>query len=234
MSANIPAKHIYLANRNPRLTSREFADRWRQPSRMGEMLDLAEVAALRYCLACEPASILSSATDEYDGIALLALRSLPSIPVVDRLLATNEVAYADELRTFARPVEDVSWYVASELLVAGHETDVVVFDLGRRRADLRPGEALRGADQARQRDLADSGLFDLGLRRWVRNVLVASPARGYGYDTLDEFWFDSLDAVASASDGLELLFDRSSAFTERRTSIVLVTTVIHRIGLDRP
>jgi hypothetical protein len=68
----------------------------------------------------------------------------------------------------------------------------------------------------------------------VRNVLVASPARGYGYDTVDEFWFDSIEAVASASDGLELLFERSADFTERRTSIVLLTTVIHRIGRDRP
>jgi hypothetical protein len=201
---------------------------------MGELLDLPEVTALRYCLSCDATGILPSASDDYDGVAVVALRSLASIPAADRVLTGNEVAYADELRTFARPVEEVTLYTASELLVAGEETDVVVFDLARRRADMRPGPALRAADEARQEVLADSRLLDLGLRRWVRNVLVAPAARGYGYDTVDELWFESLEAVATASDGLELLFARSGAYTERRTSTVLVTTVIHRIGRDRP
>src|SRR5439155_20051286 len=127
VNTSIPSKHVYIPNRHPRLTREEFALRWRQHARMGEVLDLPEVTALRYCLSCNATDILPSANDEYDGVALLALRGLASIPAADRVLTGNEVAYAAELRTFARPVEEVTLYTASELLVAGEETQVVVF-----------------------------------------------------------------------------------------------------------
>ena len=149
-----------------------------------------------------------------------------SIPAFHGMLTENDVAYADELRTFERPVEHVTMLTASELVVEGDETDVVVLELARRRADVAP------EDLVRQRD--DVGLVDHGLRRWVRNVLVAPAPRGFRYDAVNELWFDSIDDVAAAASSLEQLFEASAARTERGASTVLVTTVVHRLGRDRP
>jgi hypothetical protein len=229
-------KQIYLANRHPRLTREAFAERWQRHSRIGESLAdsrlQSSVSSLRYCLTVDPAGILASATDEHDGVALLALRSIVSIPTVHALLVQNDVAFADELRTFERPVEDVVMYTASEAIVDGVETDYVVLDLARRRPDLGPVEFLRQADQ--HRDEARRRLAGAGLRRWIRNVAIAPAARGLAYDALDEYWFDSLDTIRLAGPALDAHFEAARSYCERRTSITLITKVILKIGRDRP
>jgi hypothetical protein len=233
-----PAKAIYLANRHPRLSREVFGERWLRHSRIGEVVaDLrlqSSVSSLRYCLTVDPAGILDAATNEHDGVALLALRSVLSIPTFHNVLTENDVAYADELRTFERPVEDVTMLTASDLLVEGSETDVVVLELARRRADVGPEEYVRQRDEERARQLEYVGLVEHGLRRWVRNVLVAPAPRGFGYDAVNELWFDSIDHVAAAASSLEGLFEALGSHTERRASTILVTTVIHRLGRDRP
>jgi hypothetical protein len=231
-----PGKHIYLANRHPRLSRESFAERWKRHSRIGESLAdtrlQSSVSSLRYCGTIDPSGILELATDEHDGVGILALRSIVSIPTVHALLVENEVAFADELRTFERPVEDVSMYAASEAIVEGGETDYVVIDLARRRPEFGPVEFLRHANQAR--DEACGRLVDAGLRRWIRNVAIAPAARGFAYDTVSEYWFDSIDAIRAAGPVLDAHFDAAGAHTERRTSVTLVTNVILKIGRDRP
>ena len=134
-----PAKAIYLANRHPRLSREEFGERWLRHGRIGEVVADARlqssVSSLRYCLTVDPTGILGAATNEYDGVALLTLRSVLSIPAFHGVLTENENAYADELRTFERPVEDVTILMASDVLVEGSGTDVVVLEFARRRLD---------------------------------------------------------------------------------------------------
>jgi hypothetical protein len=215
----------------------EFRDRWIHHAEVGAITGarlMTTTSGIRYCLAVDPSGILDAATNEHDGVALLALRSVVSIPAFHDLLVHNEIAYADELRVFERPVEDVTMFTASELLVDGPETDVVVLDLARWGPDVAPQDHLKALDERRDRDLEVLGLTELGLRRWVRNVLVAPAPRGFRYDVVNELWFESLDHVAAAAGALGELFDVFAASTERRTSKVLVTTVVHRIGRDRP
>jgi hypothetical protein len=234
--AGVPAKAVYLANRHPRLSRAEFAERWRHHGSVGGTYDprIREVAALRYCVTQIPGDLLPAASDEHDGVALLALRSLVSIPTFTTMLLENEVAYADELRTFERPVQDVTLLTASELIVAGAETSTVVFSFVRRRRDLSPRSFIRASDEDREADLGESGLISLGLRRWVRNVLVAHPPRGFAYEMVNELWFDSLEAVARAAEGIETHLERSELYADRPASLVLVTSVIERIGPDLP
>jgi hypothetical protein len=231
-----PAKHIYLANRHPRPTREGFAERWRRHSRIGESLAdtrlQSSVSSLRYCLTINPSGMLESANDEHDGVALLALRSILSIPTVHALLVQNEVAFADELRTFERPVEDIGTYTASEAIVDGAETDYVVVDLARRRPDLGPVEYFRQADLHSR--AACQRLVDVGVRRWIRNVTIAPAARGFAYDCVDEYWFDSPEVIRTAAPVLEEFFDEARQHAERRASITLVTNVILKIGRDRP
>jgi hypothetical protein len=229
-----PAKAIYLANRHPRMTRDEFHERWLTHSRVGELLVAGggprPIAGLRYCLTVDPTDLLPGASNEHDGVGLLPLRSVVSIPSAHAVLTGNDVAFADELRTFERAVEEVTVYAASELVVAGAETDVVVFHYARRREAVDPVEHLRATE--RQGD--DDALLDAGVRRWVRNVAVGAPPRGFGYDAVTELWFDTVDAVADAAPVIEAFFDRRSAHMERRASFVLLTTVIHRLGRTRP
>ena len=66
--------------------------------------------ALRYCLTVDPTGILPGASNEHDGVGLLALRSVVSIPSMHAVLTRNNVAFADELRTFERAVQEVTIY----------------------------------------------------------------------------------------------------------------------------
>jgi hypothetical protein len=228
-----PAKAIYLANRNPRLSRDEFCERWIRHSRVGEVLAGSgpqPINGLRYCLTVDPAGILPGASNEHDGVGLLSVRSVVSIPSMHAVLTRNDVALADELRTFERAVEDVTVYAASELVVDGPETDVVVIEYARRRESVDPVEHLR----ALERRGDDDALLAAGVRRWVRNTAVGAAPRGFGYDAVSELWFESLDAVADAAPAIEAYLERRADHTERRASFVLVTTVIHRLGRTRP
>ena len=80
-----PAKAIYLANRHARLTRDEFRERWIAHSRTGELLLAGgpqPIAGLRYCLTIDPTGLLPGASNEHDGVGLLPLRSVVSIPAV--------------------------------------------------------------------------------------------------------------------------------------------------------
>jgi hypothetical protein len=232
----IAAKSIYLANRHPRLTRAQFAERWRHHGSVGAAVDgrIREVVALRYCLTQSPEELLPFASDEHDGVALLGMRSVLSTPTLSALVHDNEIAYADELRVFERPVQDVTMNTISELLVSGPETSVVVLELARRRGELRPTAYFRSLNESRDIDLAETGLLDSGLRRWVRNALTSPARRGFAYDALNEYWFDSLEAVADARENIETFLERTADRTDRRSSTVLVTSVIERIGNDVP
>ncbi len=227
-----PAKAIYLANRNARMTREEFRQRWIRHSRVGESMGRGPqpIAGLRYCLTVDPTDILPGASNEHDGVGLLALRSVVSIPTMEAVLTRNDIALADELRTFERAVEDVTVYTASELVAEGPETEVVVFEYARRRETVDPVDHLRAI--ARQPE--DDALLEAGVRRWVRNIAVGAAPRGFGYDAVTELWFDSLDAVANAAPTLEAFFERRGTHTERRASFTMVATLIHQLGRPRP
>ena len=89
-----PAKAIYLANRHPRMTRDEFRERWLTHSRVGEVLagGPQPIAGLRYCLTVDPTGLLPGASNEHDGVGLLALRSVVSIPTMHAVLTRNDVA----------------------------------------------------------------------------------------------------------------------------------------------
>lgn len=227
-----PAKAIYLANRNQRMSREEFRARWITHSKVGEVIASGPqpIAGLRYCLTVDPAGVLPFASNEHDGVGLLALRSVVSIPTMEAVLTRNDIAYADELRAFDRAVEDVTVYGASELVLDGPETGVVVFEYARRRDTIDAVEHLRAIERRPE----DDELVAAGLRRWVRNVAVGAARRGFGYDAVSELWFDSVEAVAAAAPALEAFFERRATHTERRASVVLLTTVIHGLGRTRP
>jgi hypothetical protein len=236
MIDDLPAKCVYLANRHPRLSRQAFADRWLRHGDIGASLDdprlHTSVSGLRYCLTVDPSGVLPHATDEHDGVALLALRSVVVIPAFHDMLTTNDIAYADELRTFERPVEQFTMYVASELVAEGDETGIVVIDLIRRRSDVTPVDFLRSCRTAH--DASRDALVASGVRRLVRNAAIAPSGRGFAYDVMTEHWFDSVEAVAAAAPILAEMRDSRAEYTILEASTTLVTRVLLRVGRDRP
>ncbi len=227
-----PAKAIYLANRNARMSREQFSERWLKHSRVGESMagGPQPIAGLRYCLTVDPTDLLPGASNEHDGVGLLALRSVVSIPTMQAVLTRNDIALADELRTFERAVEDVTVYAGSELIADGPETEVAVIEYARRRESVDVVDHLRAID----RQPADDALLEAGVRRWVRNVALGAAPRGFGYDAVTELWFDSLDQVADAAPTIEAFLERRGTHTERRASFSMVTKVINSLGRTRP
>ncbi len=236
---SLPIKAVYLANRNPQLTREEFHQRWiRHSEDVGAVTESSapgySLVGLRYCLAVDPSGILPCATNEYDGAALLPLRSLTMLPSFMTGNHVHELAFADELRTFARPVDQFMMFTASELLHPGAETETVVIEFARRRYALDPHTYLQNIETQRTASIAYKELVNVGMRRNVRNVAIAAAPRGYNYDTITEYWFDSVHAVSKAAGALENFFAEQSAHTERVPTQVLVTNVVKRTGRDRP
>src|SRR5215212_9801525 len=104
-------KLVYLARRNPVLNHEEFARRWVKHATnvsAGAPEALTEIRMARYCLVESGA--------EYDGVGLLSLESLNSIPTMHRALVGTEVSLADELRTFSTFVKDFTVYCDAQIL----------------------------------------------------------------------------------------------------------------------
>jgi hypothetical protein len=228
------AKAIYVANRHPRLTREAFAARWQEHNRLGASRSdplMRECVGGRYCLTDPPPDGLPRASDEHDGVALLPLRGVQSIPAFNQVMTGNAVTYADELRTFERPVEQTTAFFASEVLVTGAETDVAVLLLLRRARSSTPSRFL-----ASWRDhlvtSAGAGAMQGLLRRCVHNVSAAPAPRGFAYDAVTEMWFENVDDVAEAASDVTALFDAAGDSLDTPGCLTLVTRVILRAGRD--
>ncbi len=148
-------KMIYLARRNPALTHEEFARRWRKHAAVvgaGAPAALTEIRTARYCLVSE--------AQEYDGVGLLSLASLNSIPAMHRALVGTEVSLADELRTFSTYVKDFTVYCDEEVVRDTPATSHALLHFVRRSESIEPTAfAAEWRDHARQLELTLDGVL---------------------------------------------------------------------------
>lgn len=211
-------KMIYLARRNPALTREEFAERWRKHAAVvgaGAPEALTEIRAARYCLA--------SGTQEYDGVGLLSLASLNSIPSMHHALVGTEISLADELRTFSTYVKDFAVYCADEVVRDTPHTTHALLYFVRRSSAIGPtafGCAWR--DYARRLETSLDGT----LRRHVLNHVIAPAPPGYGFDGVHELWCDSSAAAIDINAELVRLRPDVTEWLSPRTGVVLFTETI--------
>jgi hypothetical protein len=151
---------------------------------------------------------------------------------MQELLETNDVTIADERRTFDRPVYEVVLHTASELVVAGPETGLVVIEFGRRLFGTLIEDFVRGSDSARARctNLAEG----LGIRRWVHNTVVVHGPRGHSFDVVTELWMDSAEALSPVAGQVTDFLRESSPLTDPGLSILIVAEVEASFGRARP
>lgn len=216
-------KLIYLARRNPALTREHFATRWRKHSAhvgAGAPHAVAEIRSARYCLV---QAGIDYASDEYDGVGLMQLAGLNSIPAVHQAMVSTEVSLADELRTFSTYVKDFAMYCAEEVLADAGSASHAVLHFVRRSPSVGPSPF---ADAWRDyaRDLAEA--LDGVLGRHVLNHLIAPAPPGYGFDGVHELWCaSSADATAITAE-LHRRLPGTSDWLSARTGVVLATEAI--------
>jgi hypothetical protein len=209
---------IYLARRNPALTREEFAKRWKKHAAVvgaGAPEALTEIRAARYCIA--------SGAQEYDGVGLLSLASLNSIPSMHRALVGTEVSLADELRTFSTYVKDFAVYCSEEVLRDTPHTTHALLHFVRRSEAIGPTAfAAAWRDHARQLERSLDGT----LRRHVLNHVIAAAPPGYGFDGVHELWCDSSAAVDDVNAELVRVRPDVTEWLSPRTGVVLSTETI--------
>ena len=211
-------KLVYLARRNPALTHEEFARRWLKHATnvsAGAPEALTEIRMARYCLV--------EAGAEYDGVGLLSLESLNSIPTMHRALVGTEVSLADELRTFSTFVKDFTVYCDEQVLRDAPPTTHAVLNFVRRSASIGP-TAYAAAWHVYARELEQS----LGgtLSRHVLNHVIAPAPAGYGFDGVHELWCESSQGAAAIVAELDRLRPEVAEWQSPRTGVVLSTESI--------
>jgi hypothetical protein len=219
---------IYLARRNPALTRAEFPKRWRKHAATvgGNAPEaLTEIRGTAYCHVQPFRDVLPHSSDEYDGVAILRLNGLASIPWMLRESVTNEVAMADELRAFSTYVKDFTMFTADTVLQDGPETPAALLQFMRRQHSVGPSafvDAWRAHGAAVMSGLAG------GLRRYVQNDVIVPGPPGFGFDGIAEMWFDSLDDVKAAAGEIDRLAAESEPFIQNRSGVLLATEVVMR------
>lgn len=211
-------KMIYLARRNPVLTHEQFAKRWKKhAARVGAGAPeaLTEIRTTHYCFA-EPGA-------EYDGVGLLSLKSLNSIPAMHRALVATEVSLADELRTFSTYVKDFTVYCAEETLSDAPTGRHAVLHFVRRSAAIGPS-AFAAAWRNHARQLGET--LGVVLGRHVLNHVIAPAPPGYGFDGVHELWCESSAAAAVIASEIDRLRSDVGDWQSSRTSVALCTESI--------
>jgi hypothetical protein len=221
-------KMIYLAQRHPALARDEFPKRWRRhavTAGTNAPDALTEIQSASYCHVRSIRDVIRRSSDEYDGVALFGLRGLTSIPWMHKVLASNEVTMADELRTFSSFVKDFTVFTASVVLLDGPETSAAVLHFVRRTPGIGPGEfgdRWRGKGQAL---VADSGG---SLSRYVMNEVISIGPPGYRYDGVAELWFNSFDDIEAKAGAINELGTATDDPVQSGSSVLLVTDVVMR------
>ena len=212
-------KLVYLARRNPALTHEEFARRWLKHATnvsAGAPEALTEIRMARYCLV--------EAGAEYDGVGLLSLASLNSIPAMHRALVGTEVSLADELRTFSTYRQGLH-RLLRRASPARHtyprRTPCMHFV--RRSASIGP-TAYAAAWRVYARQLEQS--LEGTLRRHVLNHVIAPAPAGYGFDGVHELWCESSQGAAAIVAELDRLRPEVAEWQSPRTGVVLSTESI--------
>ncbi len=227
---SVSAKMIYLARRNPALTAEEFPRRWRRHARLASGLPelLAEYRGGAYCHVQPGGELLPGSSSEYDGVAILGLNGVHSIPAVTHGLNASDVTACDELLVFSTYVRDFVMLCQEKAFResdGGERGMIVVVQFVRARPGMGPSEFVARWDAHGELTIGQP-VLDRVLRRHFHNVVVVAPPLGYGFDGISELWFDSLDDLAAARPELDALALEAGAFIDLPTSLTLLTQTI--------
>ena len=217
-------KMIYLARRNPQLAAEDFAQAWREHSALGRQCRNVQdrVRSVTQCvrsLALEPAT----ASLDYDGVNLLALRDRDCADAIWTDPETLAIMRPDELRVFDRHVRDCALVAQEQVLVDGPAGAAVLL------AFLKRRQTVAAADFARALCLHSRPWA--GVQKSVINWVEPQRPPGYDYDAVAEWWFRDEAHMAQTLAGtrpratLPVLYE---TVCNLRASVLMPTRVSHR------
>jgi hypothetical protein len=226
----VSIKWIYLARRNPQWTPDQFRLRWREHSALAAQFKATlgqHFTRVRQCARVQqrlPASWPWPAND-YDGMALLWMKSRESLAAARVDPDTLNTMHADELRVFSDHVGKSAAFAEETVHLERGGGQAFVLAMLKRAPDLSRQEF---ADDWRNRHarillaLADS---DARLRKYTQN-LVFEDSPGLAVDGVSELWFDSVDdalGFCGAAAFRERVLPDLARITDPRVNLTLLT-----------
>lgn len=227
-------KWIYLARRNPATDHAGFRQRWREHSQLASQFAGTlgrHFTGVRQCAKVQRDGLPPALVNDYDGVALLWLRSMQDIREVWSDPATTGTMIPDEPRVFSTQVMKFSLFATEWTEFDRGEGSFAILSFIRRKAGTT-----RAAFSERWRDSHAPLLLQVPagerlVRCYRQNHIFREPPPGYEYDGVSEMWFDSVD------DALALLADATyrdkvagdlATFNEPSAAVSLLIEINHR------
>lgn len=226
-------KWIYLAKRNPATDHMEFRKRWREHSALASQFAATmgrHFTGVRQCAKVQRADLPPELVNDYDGVALLWLRSMQDMREVWTDPSTTGTMIPDEPRVFSTQVLKFSLFCHEWVEFDRAEGSFALLSFVRRKAGTTRADFI-----ARWRDQHAPLLLTVpaaaSVQRYRQNHVFRDPPPGYEFDGVAELWFDSVD------DALALLRDPQyqaivakdlATFTEPAAAVTLLIEINHR------
>ncbi len=226
-------KMIYLARRNPALAPEQFAQAWREHSALGARCSNVrdKVRSVAQCARVLEAPALPGCSADYDGVNLLELRDLAAATDIWSDAETLAIMRPDEPRVFSTYVREFTLVCQDQVLADAARGDAVLVGFLRRTAALSADDWSRTFTQLTSVTSVLCGGALASAGRVVHNAVHLPPPPGYAYDSIVEWWFDSVAAMRAAvgdRDVRQALPAPLCAATDLDRSVFMATRVTHR------
>lgn len=224
-------KMIYLARRNPALRPEQFAQAWREHSALGAGCTNVRdrILSVTQCSRILEGEPLTGAADDYDGVNLLALRDLQAATEIWNDPETLAIMRPDELRVFSAYVREFTLVCEERVWRDQPRSTIGLIGFLRRATGVAALDWRSRMTTGAAMEPMTRGAFATA-RRVVHNLVCLPPPRGYEYDSIVEWWFDSADAARAAMGGRDLrgmLRAPIGASGDLARSVFMFTRVTH-------
>lgn len=199
-------KLIYLARRSPALAREAFAARWRQHGALGmSMPRWKNVWRYTQCDVLSDADGVAGVDHRYDGVALIAQRSLEHRRAHFGDRSSQHVMEVDEAETFAERVANFcAPYDARLVFETGEEAGFKIFRFLQRSANISPYDFNGEWATQWQESVLRLPDFRSITSSYVQNhrAPVEGLSWGLDYDIVEELTFGSLAQAALVQERL--------------------------------
>lgn len=223
-------KSIYLARRNPALTSEQFHERWKAHSALtGTTQNIRPYfTQVVQCARCDLAGP-PDASLEFDGANLLSLVDRAGGYGVFDEPEHRDIMLPDELLTFSGPIRDCQLVTREQVCKPGDFSRYLILRF-LKFADRTDPEAVFGRWCDLQAGRDDEGAAGALVSRSVANLVVEPAPTGMPHDLVTETWFRDVPALErhSQDDGVRrALEDAVARLCDATSTITFVARVNH-------
>ena len=196
----MPHKLIYLARRNPHIRPEDFGEAWQSHSRLASTLGpqfAKHFTRVRQCIKVYGADVPPEYINEYDGTALLTMKSWYDLWAARSYPDALETMRNDERRVFAEYAANFTMAVEEIVKQGDGDGGAALISFVRRKSSV-PHETFDAAWRAHAGRLFESDAAR-GVCSAVLNRVVESPGPRYEFAGVSESWFADADSALKAA-----------------------------------